>query len=156
MGLDPREEMLFRSSSPMHSETDELESLLLSQEVQDRESEDDYHLLGGMSHYDEDEESDSIVFQFDYQPSPRAQADSFLAGQRRSRRTSCVVKKIEAIFDDICQGLNSGESEVQLVLSPCYSKGEVGEDLRMASLNDDSFKVISFPSRNSEEAWRFG
>jgi len=158
MDIDSHEELLFGSSSSSCCEFDQLDPSLLSQDVRDLNCEADHYLLDDSSSYNEYEHSDPAVLRpqsplllgFVAHPSPTETRD-----QNLSRRTSSVVNKIEEIFDGVCQGLNSGRSEVELVLSPCYSGTDDGEDLRTAATSDESFKIISFPGRNGEEAWRF-
>jgi len=159
MDINNHEELLFGSSSSSCCEFDQLDSQLLSQDVQDLDCEADHYLLDGLSSYSEYEHSDPAVLRPQSplllgnvaRPSPTEALNKNL-----SRRTSSVINKIEEIFDGVCQGLNSGRSEVELVLSPCYSETDDGKDLRIAATSDGSCKIISFPGRNGEEAWRFG
>lgn len=65
-----------------------------------------------------------------------------------------VIGKIEAIFEHVSQSLESGQDHVNLVLSPLSSRNDSFEHTDIDE--DQPCKVISFPGKDGEEAWRFG
>jgi meiotic recombination protein SPO11 len=89
-----------------------------------------------------------------------SQDDSFHAAAKSDpNQAGAVVAKIEDIFESIAHAILKQEKQMVIKLKVRKKTGKqpfgaLSSDLQNAA--DDDMRAIKFPSRNPQEAWKFG